>query len=70
MDIVAVLTKAVQEQQRITQDHQRVIREQQRVIQDHQRVIREQQGVIQEQRSVFADLSAKVDRLERRLPAQ
>ena len=48
MDIVAVLTQVVQEQQKTMQEQQKTIKEQGKVTEEHQRVIQEQQKTINE----------------------
>ena len=57
MDIVAVLTKVTQEQQRAIEDHQKVAQEQQRALQAQERVNQEQQKMMQAQQQIITELN-------------
>ena len=61
MDIVAVMTRVVQEQQR-------EIERQTRIVQEHQDVIEKQRSAMLNQQKVIDDLSARLERLEHAMP--
>jgi hypothetical protein len=60
MDIVAVLTRVVQEQQHIVRGQQAAIETQQQVVQDQQRIVQDQQAALAELRAELASLRQSV----------
>jgi cell division protein FtsB len=63
MDYTAVLTKAIQEQQKQIQDQQQQIQDQQKIIQDQQKIIQQLQEENNQMKAEMKLLNEKVDNL-------